>query len=67
MLDMALHLMHVEAPLSLGNVSKGFLNKNFKKDGLCRYVYDFSVDYDSIDVDNILDIHNYLMEKHNIK
>ena len=27
------------------------------------YVYDFSVDYDEIAVDDILDIHNYLMKK----
>ena len=27
---------------------------------------DFSVDYGSTDVDNILDVHKYLMKKHNI-
>ena len=26
-------------------------------------VYDFSVDYDATDVDDILDIHKYLMKK----
>ena len=36
------------APLCLGNVSKD-------------YVYDSSVDYDSIDVDDIVDIHKYLI------
>ena len=30
-------------------------------------VDDFSVDYDSIDVHNVLGIHTYLMKKHNIK
>ena len=30
------------------------------------YIYDFSVDYDSIDVDNIKDIHKYLMKKNGI-
>ena len=30
-------------------------------------MYDFSVDYDSINVDDILDIHKYLIKKHNIK
>ena len=30
-------------------------------------VYDFSVDYKAIAVDDILDIHKYLMKKHNIK
>ena len=29
-------------------------------------VYDFSVHYDAIAVDNILDIHKYLIEKNNI-
>ena len=28
-----------------------------------RYVYDFSVDYDATDVDDILVIHKYLMKK----
>ena len=37
-----------------------------KKTGLNGYVYDFSVDYDAIAVDNILDIHNYLIEKNEI-
>ena len=31
------------------------------------YVYDFSVDYNAIPVDDVLDIHKYLMEKSNIK
>ena len=34
-----------------------------KKDGLDEYVYDFSIDYVAITVDDILDIHNYLMKK----
>ena len=38
-----------------------------KKTGFNRYVYDFSVDYDAVDAaDDILDIHNYLMKKHDI-
>ena len=32
-----------------------------RKTGLHGYVYDFSVDYDAITVDDILDIDNYLM------
>ena len=31
--------------------------------GLNDYVCDFSVDYDATDVDDILDIHKYLMKK----
>ena len=38
-----------------------------KKTGLKRYVYDFSVNYDSIDVDDIVDTHKYLMKKDDIK
>ena len=34
--------------------------------GLNGYVYDFSVDYDPIAVDDIKDIHKYLMKKNNI-
>ena len=49
--------------LSLGNISKDFSVDNMKKTGLNGYVYDFSVDYDAIAVDDILDIHKYLMEK----
>ena len=37
-----------------------------KKTGLNEYVYDFSVDYDAIVVDDILDIHNYSMKKNDI-
>ena len=34
-----------------------------KNTGLNGYVYDFSVDYDVVAVDDILDIHKYLMKK----
>ena len=37
-----------------------------KKSGLNGYVYDFSVDYDAITVDDILGIHSYLMKKNDI-
>ena len=50
-------------PLCLGNISKYFSVDNMKKTGLNGYVYDFSVDYDAIAVDDILGIHKYLMEK----
>ena len=38
-----------------------------KQIGLNGHVYDFSVDFESIDVDYILDIYKYLMIKSNIK
>ena len=34
-----------------------------KKARFNEYVYDFSLDYDATDVDDIVDIHNYLMKK----
>ena len=34
-----------------------------KRSGFNGYVYDFSVDYDVIAVDDILDINKYLMKK----
>ena len=37
-----------------------------KKTGFAGYVYDFSVDYDSIAIDDIRDIHKYLMKKNYI-
>ena len=56
----------VVAPLSLGNISKDFSVDNMKKTGLNEYVYDFSVYYDAIAVDDILDIHKYLIKKNNV-
>ena len=56
----------VATPLCLGNISKDFSVDNMKKTGLSRCVYDFSVDCDAIAVDDILDIHKYLMEKNGI-
>ena len=53
----------VVTPLYLGNISKDFSVDNMKKTGLNGYVYDFSVDYDAIAVDDILNIHKYLMEE----
>ena len=38
-----------------------------KKTGLYGYVYDFSDDYDSTDVADILDIHKYLMVGNKLK
>ena len=52
--------------LCLGNVSYDFSVTNMKKTGLYGNVYEFSADYGTISVDNILNIHKYLMKKHNI-
>ena len=52
----------VATPLCLGNKSKDWAIDNMKKTGFDGYVYDFSVDYDATDVDDTVDIHNYLMK-----
>ena len=58
----------VATPLCLGNISKDFSVDNMKKNktGLHGYVYDFSVYYDAVEVDDTLDIHKHLMEKNGI-
>ena len=53
-------------PLCLGNISKDWQVDNMKKTGFDGYVYDFSVDYDAIAVNDIEDIHKYLTKKNNI-
>ena len=49
--------------LCLGNVSKYFSASNLKKTGFNGYIYDFSVDYNSIDVNHIKDIQKYFITK----
>ena len=56
----------VATPLCLGNISKDWSVNNMKKTGFNGCVFDFSVDYDAIVVDDIKDIHKYLMKKNNI-
>ena len=52
--------------LCLGNIFKDWSTDNMKKTGFNGYIYDFSVDYDATDVDDIKDIHKYLMKKNNM-
>ena len=56
----------VTTPLCLGNISKDWSVDDMKKAGLNGHVYRFSVDYVAITVNDILDIHNYLMKKNDI-
>ena len=56
----------VASPLSLGNISKDWSTDNMKKTGFNGYIYDFSVDYDATEIDDIKDIHRHLMKKNNI-
>ena len=62
----AKNLEIVATALCLGNISKDWSVNIMKKTGLNGYFDDFSVDYDAIAVDNILDIHKYLMRKSNM-
>ena len=56
----------VPSPLFLGSISKVWSIDNMKRTGFTDYVFDFSVDYDPITIDDIKDIHKYLMKKKNI-
>ena len=41
---------------------KEFSVDNMRKTALYRYVYDSSLDYDSIDVDDFVNIHKHLIK-----
>ena len=56
----------VPSPLCFGNISKDWSIHNMKKTRFTGYVYDFSVDYNVTDIDDIKDIHKYLMKKNDI-
>ena len=47
----------------LGNISKDFTIDSMKKTGLKEVAKVFSVDYNAIDTNNILDIYIYFMKK----
>ena len=51
----------------LGSISNGFSNSESEEVSLNEDLYDFSVDYNSIDKTDIISIHKYLMTKNNIK
>ena len=53
----------VATPSCLGIISKDWSADNMKKTGFNGYVYYFSADYDAIAVDDIVNIHKYLIEK----
>ena len=49
--------------LCLENISKDWSQEKTKQTGLKGYVYNFSTDHKAADVDNIKDVHKYLMKK----
>ena len=53
-------------PICPVKISKDWLVDNIKRTGFTGYVYDFSVDYDGIAVDDIKYIHMYLMKKNDM-
>ena len=53
-------------PICLGNISKDWSVDKTKWTGFTGYVYDFSVDYNANAIDDIKNIHKYLMKKNNI-
>ena len=55
------------SPLCLGKVLKDLSTDILKNTRLHWYIYHFTVDYDSKNVADILNIHKYLIKKHVIK
>ena len=53
-------------PLCLGNIPKDWSTDNMKRTGFTGYVYDFSADYNYIGLDDIKNVHKYLMVKNDI-
>ena len=51
----------------LGSISNGFIATESREVSLTENMYDFSVNYNSIDISTILNIHKYLMTKNNMK
>ena len=49
-------------PMCLGNISKDFAVNNLNQTEPKRYVYNFSVDCESINTDDIPDIYKYFNE-----
>ena len=56
----------VASPLCLDNISKDCSTDNMKKARLTGYFYDFSADHNIVTVDDIKDIHKYLMKKNDV-
>ena len=56
----------VAFPLCLGNILEDFSADDMRKTGLIEYTCYFSADYDAPAVDDILNIHKYLMKENDI-
>ena len=56
----------VASVLCLGNTSKDWAVDDIKNTGFNGYIYDVSINYDAIAVDDILDIDKYLIKKNSM-
>ena len=56
----------IATPLCLGNISKDRSTDNMKRTGFTGCYYDFSADYNYIGLDDIKNIHKYLMVEKDI-
>ena len=56
----------LEGAIFLGNISKKWSVDNMKRTGFTGYVYNFSADYEAVAVDDIKNVHKYLMKKNDI-
>ena len=56
----------VASLLCLGNISKDWSTDYMKRTGFNGYIYDFGVDYDATNVDDIKIIHKHLMKQNGI-
>ena len=53
--------------LCLGSITEKLVAVESTEVSFKRIVYDYSVNYNSIDISDILNFHTYLMTKNNIK
>ena len=59
----AIDFRTVATPLCRGNISKHWSVDNMKRTLFNGFAYDFSVDYDAIAIDDILDNHKHSTKK----
>ena len=59
--------VNFQTQFCLGSISNGFKASESREVSLNENLFDFSVDYNSFDKSDILNIHKYLMTKNNIK
>ena len=49
-------------PLCVGNISRDYTNDNMKKTRFNGYMFDSSINYNTIEAINTVDVHKYLMK-----